>query len=291
MCNKNIGCKWPKDKIFKSAPILTHPARAGEGFNLPNKQKSSNFLQVLFMIHIDVFPYPPPVLPCAGKTVVMIDVLRASSTIVTALANGCRAIIPVEDAEAAQAMKTRYPDALLCGERDGLKIRGFDLGNSPFEYESAKIAGKELILTTTNGTHAARLADDAGAVLVASFLNFQAMIEHLKSVEGEIIILCAGNDRQFSLEDALCGGLLAGHLYNEVQNCRLTDAAEWARHAANSLLGKAHPLSVEVIYPLLHQSEHGRKLFELHFENDIRHCARLNVFAQVPLLKQGKFII
>lgn len=243
------------------------------------------------MMHIDVIHYPPNILPCQGKTVVVIDILRASSTIVTALANGSRGIIPVEDTEAAQAMKTRHPDALLCGERDGLKIPGFDLGNSPLEYESAKIAGKELILTTTNGTHAARLADEAGAVLVASFLNFQAVLDYLKSVDGEIIILCAGNDRQFSLEDALCGGLLAGHLYNEVQNCRLTDAAQWARHAASSLLGKAYLLSDQTLYLRLEQSEHGRKLFELGFEDDIRYCTRLNLFAQVPFLKQGKFII
>lgn len=242
-------------------------------------------------MQIDVIFYPPHTLPCQGKTVVVIDILRASSTIVTALANGSRAIIPVEDDRSALALKTHHPDALLCGERDGLKIPGFDLGNSPPEYDRAKIAGKELILTTTNGTHAARLADEAANTLIASFLNFRAVLDYLQSVNGEITILCAGNDRQFSLEDALCGGLLAGYLSDEAENCRLTEAAHWAVQAAYSLAGNIYPLSAERIYPLLSRSEHGRKLSALGFEDDIRYCARLDVFAQVPFLKQGKFII
>src|SRR5690554_3052027 len=145
----------------------------------------------------------------AGKTVVVIDVLRASSTILTALANGCPEVIPVAEPKEAFALAEKYgrDQVLLGGEREARKIRGFDLGNSPDEYGKEVVAGKKLIFTTTNGAKAFLEAGGAAEILVGAFLNISRVCSYLKKKKREIFLFCAGRKGRLALEDLFCAGI------------------------------------------------------------------------------------
>ena len=176
----------------------------------------------------------------SGTTCVVLDILRATSSMITALANGAEQILPVATIEEALAAKAEHPDALLCGERDGLRITAaqtggteFDLGNSPREYTAETVAGKTLISTTTNGTRALRACANAERVLVASFLNLAATAEHLRAAAPEnLILVCSGTYEEAALEDTLAAGALADALWEKYDEC--DDATQTARLLFNS---------------------------------------------------------
>lgn len=153
-------------------------------------------------------------------TCVVFDVLRATSSMITALANGAAEIHPAKTIEEARALRTEMPDALLGGERHGERIEGFDLGNNPFEY--AATAGRRIISTTTNGTIALRACERAGRVLVGALLNIAALRNELaRTRPPEVLLVCAGTFETFALEDAIAAGVLAA----EFPDAELTDAA------------------------------------------------------------------
>jgi 2-phosphosulfolactate phosphatase len=155
-----------------------------------------------------------------NTTCVVFDVLRATSSMITALANGVAEIFPVKTIEEALALRKEMPDALLGGERHGERIEGFDLGNNPFEYTA--LAGRRIISTTTNGTVALRACEGAGRVLVGALLNLAALRDELtRSRPAEVLLVCAGTFETFALEDAIAAGLLAA----EFPDAGLTDAA------------------------------------------------------------------
>ena len=151
---------------------------------------------------------------------VVFDVLRATSTFVTALHNGAKAIIPVSEIAEALVLRQKQPDALLGGERDGVRIRAartgggdFDLGNSPREYTPEKVRGKTIVSTTTNGTRALRACTGAKTVLAASFLNFTATANFIKKIQpAQVLLVCAGTRENTALEDVLAAGALCGML-------------------------------------------------------------------------------
>lgn len=142
-------------------------------------------------------------------TAVVIDVVRATTTIVEALANGARAIYPTESTEEAVRLASSMgrEDTLLCGERRGLKVEGFDLGNSPAEFSAEVVSGKKLVMSTTNGTGALVAAREADRILPCAFTNLGAVAREVASDE-RIAVICAGRNDGFALDDALC----AGHL-------------------------------------------------------------------------------
>jgi len=168
-------------------------------------------------------------------TCVVFDILRATSSMITALANGAEQILPVASIDEALAAKAKYPDALLCGERDGLCITAaqtggteFDLGNSPREYTADVVTGQTLISTTTNGTRALRACVNAEHTLVASFLNLAATAEHLRAAAPEnLILVCSGTYEEAALEDTLAAGALADALWEKYDEC--DDATQTAR--------------------------------------------------------------
>jgi 2-phosphosulfolactate phosphatase len=166
-------------------------------------------------MNVDVFFTPAEVNPqrLSAATAVVIDVIRATSTIVEALANGARAIYPTESIEEALRLAESLgrEDTLLCGERRGVQIDGFDLGNSPSEFTRDRIGGKRLVMTTTNGTRALIAASSAARVVITSLLNLTAVAESVGGVP-HLVIACAGKDDRFSLDDALCAGLLLRQL-------------------------------------------------------------------------------
>lgn len=219
-----------------------------------------------------------------GKTVVVIDVLRASSTIITALKNGAKEIIPVEDMAAAGKMAQNLDPRryLLCGERDGEKIEGYHLGNSPFEYEEEIVKGKTLILNTTNGTKAISKSALAKKVIVASFLNLDAVVEELKTTSGEIILACAGWKSRLSLEDSLCAGLIIKKLTGGFLPENSRDGARMAFVLSEKYEDK--------IQQVLESSNHARRLQLLGYEADVAYCSQLSITNVLPILNDGTLI-
>ena len=159
-------------------------------------------------MRVDVtFGGAPPAAEIAGRLVVMIDVLRASTSITTALANDARAVVPVEtpDDVVMRSKAFERRDVRLAGERRLNRIEGFDLGNSPLEFTREAVEGKTILMTTTNGTPAITTMQGARDVIIGSYVNYTAVLTMLRAaLRGgtDITIACAGRDRQFALEDA-----------------------------------------------------------------------------------------
>jgi 2-phosphosulfolactate phosphatase len=175
-------------------------------------------------------------------TCVVLDVLRATSTFVTALANGAEAVMPVAEVSEALAVRRERPDVLLAGERDGLRIGAaltgdveFDLGNSPREFTSARIAGKTIVSTTTNGTRALRACAGAQRVLSGSFLNLSATANAIAQSEPQhVLLVCAGTGESVALEDVLAAGALCDLLGSTISAIKAHDSAEIARRIYQS---------------------------------------------------------
>jgi len=172
----------------------------------------------------------------ADATCVVFDVLRATSTIVTALANGAQAVIPVADIAEALSVRAEWPEVLLAGERNGLRIRAgatggieFDLGNSPREFVPEKVRGRTIVMTTTNGTRALRACAGARAVLLSCFLNLGATARFLaQHCPDRLLLVCSGTGADAAWEDALAAGALCGQLQGVFAEPALADSAHFA---------------------------------------------------------------
>ncbi len=222
-------------------------------------------------------PGPVDELALRERTVVVIDVLRASSTIVTALGNGAREVIPASTVESAMKIAgTLGPEqALLGGERNGRIIQGFDLGNSPAEYAPSKVQGKSVIFTSTNGSQAMVKARYAAELAIGAFINMSAMASFLRERPRDFVLLCSGRNGGFSLEDAVCAGMLVSRVVGE-REASMSDSAIAAASLYRSL-GRA-------ILKMMRTSDHGRYLEEIGFGADIRYCAAVDSVPIVPLL-------
>jgi 2-phosphosulfolactate phosphatase len=216
----------------------------------------------------------------ADTVCVVFDVLRATSTIVTALANGAAAFIPVEEIFEALARHRQQPDALLAGERDGLRISAeltggveFDLGNSPREFTPEKVAGRTILSTTTNGTRALRACAGAASVIVGSFLNLQATAGLVAATKTDhLLLVCAGTREYAALEDTLAAGALCDRLIGSAAAVELLDSAEIAlsvyRHAAADL-----PAAVR-------NAQNARRLLaNADLRDDVEFCLRRDRYA------------
>jgi len=212
-------------------------------------------------------------------TAIVIDVLRATSNMITAFVHGCISITAVETIE--QALRLKKTNNLLCGERNCLKIDGFDLGNSCHEYASPQVKNKQIIMTTTNGTRAIQQANSANHVLIAAFLNVKACAAAALGLEDDICILCAGTEKNFSLEDGLCAGYFIDECVRAAKRlCTIDDIGVCLR---NSYLQVRRNIE-----PTLMQCTNGRKLKSLGFSNDVSYCAQQNTTSLVPVLKRGE---
>ncbi len=217
-----------------------------------------------------------------GKTVAVIDVLRACTTIVFALSRGCSNIIPVASVEAATSLVASLDKkvTLLGGEREGKRIDGFDLGNSPAEYTAELVKRKTLVLATTNGTRAMSMSEGAKEILITSFVNMGSVVDHASKLQGEpLTIVCAGKGNRFALEDAVCAGMVIERLSRDVE-VELNDGAQAARWL--------YKQNEESISALLRECEHGRYLEGLGFGRDLEICGRVDSLSILPLVKQGR---
>lgn len=214
----------------------------------------------------------------AGGVAVVIDVLRATTTIIHALAAGCSCVRPCVEVEEARQLAGSLPagKVILGGERDGKPLEGFDLGNSPGNYTCAICRGRTLVLTTTNGTRALLHAALAQRVLLAGFVNFSAVCEQLHAEKRPIHVLCAGQAGAVALEDTLLAGAIVNCLHDRVG--RMNDGARLAwdcfEHHGKVLEGA------------LAVGEGGVGLTALGYDDDIHAAARVDVFALVPELRR-----
>lgn len=211
-----------------------------------------------------------------GKTTIVIDVLRASSTIVAALSAGAREVVPVASVEFAVKVSGGMfgGQILLGGERNTKKIEGFALGNSPLEYTPDIVKGKTIILYTTNGSKAVVKAKFSENLFVCSFLNLGALAKHLFAANKDVEILCSGRNNFYSMEDSVCAGKLIAEIQNLKEDVELSDAAK-ACVSLNKSFGKN-------ILSMLKESEHGKILLENGFEDDLNFCSRLNSSEIIP---------
>jgi 2-phosphosulfolactate phosphatase len=214
-----------------------------------------------------------------GGVAVVIDVLRATTAIIHALAAGCEAVRPCLEVEEAKDLADgmRAGRVLLAGERGGKPLAGFDLGNSPREFTPKVCRGTTLVLTTTNGTRAILRAAEAERVLIAGFVNYSAVCEQLRLEARPLHIVCAGTDGEITLEDALLAGAFVDFLC-ESGEVRLNDAARLAWDCFENH-GK-------VLDGALELSRGGENLKRLGYDDDIRAAAQVDQFALVPELRR-----
>lgn len=213
----------------------------------------------------------------AGKTVLVIDVLRASSNMVTALVHGCPCLIPVETVQQAKALQ--QPGDLLGGERNCKKLAGFDIGNSPFEYMEL-VRGKRILMTTTNGTRAVQKTQRAFKVLACSLLNATACAEAAAAWGKDVYILCSGTQDVFALEDGLCAGMAAEALH------RLTGGQIEGNDLCQAMRS-AYLHNQDHLEETLLSSANGRRLARIGFGEDVAFCSRRDLYDLVPVLQNG----
>lgn len=209
------------------------------------------------------------------QTVVIVDVLRATSCMTTALAHQIESITPFAQLPDCLALKAQ--GYLTAGERDGKKVNGFDLGNSPFEYMDPGLKGKKIAFTTTNGTQAIAKSMGAQSIVIGSFLNLSAAVRYLRQVETDILIVCSGWRGRVNMEDTVFAGALVE---------KLSDQFEPACDApviAQRLYGEArHNLA-----DFLKDSSHIKRLQRLNIQRDIDFCLREDVYDIIPLIRDN----
>lgn len=215
----------------------------------------------------------------ADTVCIVLDIFRATSSIITAISNGCRTVVPVSSIEDAYRMAEQLEAPLFAGERQSIRIEGFHFGNSPFEFSADKVRDKTIVMTTTNGTIAIKAAERAFLTLLGSFINARAVCQAASRQKRDILLICAGTDGMFSLEDALCAGLLVDTLSKD-GSYALTDAAQ----------------GVQVMYKgagaalleIASTGRNGKRLVDLGLQREIEYCLRADSVATVPAYREGK---
>lgn len=208
-----------------------------------------------------------------NKIVVVVDVLRATSCMVTAIANEVTEIRTFANADCC--LKMRDHGYLVAGERNGKTLEGFDLGNSPLSYFNKAYSGEKIAMTTTNGTVAIERSKHAKEVVIGAFLNLESLANHLKSKSEDVLILCAGWKGKVNLEDTLFAGALTHELREIcVKECDSPQLAETTYLAAKNNLME-----------YMSTSSHVKRLNRLNIQKDIEFCLSLNQYEVVPVLK------
>lgn len=229
-------------------------------------------------LQVCLTPVLIPLYNVEDSIVVIIDIFRATSSICYGIENGAEAIIPVSEIEECEAY--REHGHLLAAERNGEVVTGFDFGNSPFSYTKEKVAGKTIVLTTTNGTQALHLSRKAKRIVIGSFLNLTALCNWLKTQNENILLVCAGWKNNFNLEDTLFAGAVVEQL--KESDLKLDDAAI----AANDLfqIGKSD------IPAYLKKTSHGERLKKLGIEKDIEFCLQVDITTAIPVLDGERLV-
>jgi len=233
-------------------------------------------------IDIHLVPSPPDSDVLLNRTIVVIDVLRATSVMVHAMSQGAIEIFPLLTVEEAFQLAKTFPPGttLLGGEKDTRRIEGFDLGNSPKEYIADRVKGKKLILRTTNGTKAFRLVSFGKEVMACSFFNIGAAAQRCFEMDRDLLLFPSGDEGNFSLEDTVCGGMLIDLILKKREKgVILTDASRAARFLYQRF--EANLLEA------FHLSRHGNRLIDLGLGDDLPYCAQTDITDLVPIFRDG----
>jgi 2-phosphosulfolactate phosphatase len=223
----------------------------------------------------------------SSTTCVVFDVLRATSSIITALANGARSVTPVATIEEALREKQRDPAALLAGERDGFRITrkqtgsiDFDLGNSPREFTRESIQEKSIVMTTTNGTRGLKACLGAKEILVGSFLNLSHVAEHLQnSGAADLLLVCSGSYEEASYEDLLGTGALTSSVWEKFRDGHIADSAQIARNTYESVKGD--------LLSAMRFARNGRRLLGIpELRDDVPFCLQRDVFPLIAAMNK-----
>lgn len=211
-----------------------------------------------------------------NKIVVVIDMLRATSVITTALANGAKQIFPILTVEEAfdkkKELLSKGEDTLIGGERKALKIDGFDFSNSPLEYTKENVDGKTIILSTTNGTRAINLSLKADEIIIGSILNAKAVALELKKLNTDVVFINAGTNGEFSMDDFICCGYMI-KLLSEISNCDLSDIAKTAKYIYENNIN---------LIDYIKEARHYNVLKSLNLMNDLEYCCKKDILNIVP---------
>jgi 2-phosphosulfolactate phosphatase len=219
---------------------------------------------------------------------VVVDVLRSGTSMAAALRNGARTIVPAASTEDAMRIMNSLgrDQVLLSGERSGVQIEGFDLGNSPAEFTTAAIGGRTIVMTTSNGTRALMPMVGARVVYICALVNLAAVAEQLEAADGNPLIVCAGREGQVSVEDALCAGLLVQAVLNRVnEQPKLPELGDGAV-AALALAREHSPVTAE----FLDDTAAGKALKSVGHGDDIEFCARVDSIPEVPVLRDRQLV-
>jgi 2-phosphosulfolactate phosphatase len=214
------------------------------------------------------------------EIVVVIDVLRATSAICSAFHNGVNSIIPVSTIEEAQSYKDK--GYLVGAERGGEIVEGFDFGNSPYSYMKPELKGKDVVLSTTNGTRAINIAKGAEKVVIGSLVNLQALIDWLIEQDKNVVCLCSGWKDNFNLEDTICGGAICEALLLTGKFTSDDDSSVAAKYLYLS--------SMDNYMGFLKSSSHRRRLKRLNLNEDIKYCLTPNQMDVIPILEGDRIV-
>ncbi len=230
-------------------------------------------------VEVCLSPQLLPLYNLENKLVVVVDILRATSCMTTAIAHGVKEIIPVASVEDCRDLQQK--GFLAAAERDGIKIEGFDLDNSPFSYMHQSLEGKIIAVTTTNGTQVITQSKHAAQLVVGSFLNEKALLDYILNQSLDIVIACAGWKGKSNLEDSLFAGSL---VYSLKRYCTIDcDAACMVEQMYHSV--KDNKLS------FLEKSSHVNRLKKLNIRKDIEFCLQVGLYDVVPVLSKGDKIV
>ncbi|HSB70915.1 MAG TPA: 2-phosphosulfolactate phosphatase [Candidatus Methylomirabilis sp.] len=236
-------------------------------------------------MRLDVLLLPSELLarPRPESFAVVVDVIRATTSVVSAFRHGCRSILPVSSPEEARAKLAASPGAVLAGEQGGRRIPGFALGNSPREFARVPVAGQDVILTTSNGTKALRAVGAGRTVAIGAFPNRAAVGAWLAARRADALIVCSGYEGLFSLEDAVCAGAIVDRAIRLAGQLHLGDGARacltlWGRYGSD-------------LRQLLRETDWGRRIVELGLGEDLDICAALDVTDVVPQMVEGRITL
>lgn len=212
--------------------------------------------------------------------IVVIDVLRATSAICTAIENGIKGIIPVSSLEEAREYQKK--GYIVAAERNGAVVEGFDLGNSPYSYMNPELKGKTVVLTTTNGTKAIRIAEEKKTVVIGSLNNLDSLCKWLTKQERDVLVLASGWKDKFNLEDTICGGAITDILISTGKFYSDEDSSVAAKFIYRS--------AKENMFSYLKASSHRRRLRKLDLNADVSYCLTPNNLTAIPILKDGTLV-
>jgi len=212
--------------------------------------------------------------------VVVIDVLRATSAICTALESGVERVIPVSTLE--EALEYQKKGFLVGAERNGEQIPGFDFGNSPYSYKNPELKGKTVVLTTTNGTKAINMAKDADMVVAGAFTNISVLSKWLEEQDKNIVFLCSGWKGRFNLEDSLFAGAVIDRISGNYKYRELSDSALASKYLFHT--ADADP------YKFLRNSSHRKRMHKLNLKKDVKYCLTLDQSTVIPILKGNEMV-